>query len=276
MAGAFASPKLLKVGVPKPDRLAFNKANGFLAVGSSEENVAVVLDLTDGSEVARIGKEVRLRDIPTFAFFQDKLLAIRHEPEGACVLFDVRRRAFETVYAPAGAYPQGATIDPTGKLLAVGFERRLVLYDLKKRKVRWQLETRTDGSCSRPTFSPGGRFVAGDFMMHGSGGFVIVWGTADGKRWRTLEVSGIDPVLAFRGDSTALVVGEDGLNLYEADKGDEPVATFHKPAYPEAVTFRDGGKAVAAVGNGDGLVVVDLATGKEKRVVDRPGGYEIG
>src|SRR5262245_50389711 len=174
MAGAFASPKLLKVGVPKPDRLAFNKANGLLAVGSSEENVAVVLDLADGSEVARIGKEVRLRDIPTFEFFEDKLLAIRHKPEGACIFFDVHRCTVETVYAPEGAYPQGAAIDPNGRLMAVGFESSLVLYDLKKREVRWTRRTSITGSSSRPAFSQRGRYVAGDFMMHRSDGVVIV------------------------------------------------------------------------------------------------------
>src|SRR5262245_52086012 len=121
MTEALSSPRLLKVELPKPDRLAFNEANGLLAVGSSEENIAVILDLTDGSEVARIGNEVRLRDIPTFDFFEDKLLAIRHKPEGACVLFNVHRRTFETVYAPEGEYPQGAAIDPTGRLMAVGF-----------------------------------------------------------------------------------------------------------------------------------------------------------
>lgn len=276
MSKVVASPRLLKVDVPEPDRLAFNAANRLLAVGSSEENVAVILDLADGHEVARVREEVRLRDMWTFEFFEDKLLAIRHKPDGACVFFDVHQRKVETVYAANGRYPQGAAIDPTGRLLAVGFASRLVLYDLKKREARWERDTCVDGTCSRPAFSPGGRYVAGDFMMGSSGGLIIVWDTADGKRWRTLEVSGIDPVVAFRGDTTSFVVGEDGLGLYEPGQGDEPVATFQKPAYPEAVSFRDGGKTLAAVGNGGGLVVIDLETGREKRVVNRTGGREIG
>jgi hypothetical protein len=267
---------LLKVALPKPDRLAFNAANSLLAVGSSEEDVAVILDLADGREVARVSKEVRLRDLWTFEFFEDKLLAIRHKPEGACVFFDVHKRALETVYAPKGQYPQGATIDPTGRFLAVGFARALTLFDLKKKEVRWRRETCIDGSSSRPAFSPGGRYVAGDFMMYKSGGVIIVWSTADGKRWRTLEVSGSDPVLAFRGDTTAFVVGEDGLKLYQPDRGDEPVATFRKPASPEAVAFRDGGKTLASVGNKEGLVAIDVATGRTKREVARPDGREIG
>jgi WD40 repeat protein len=276
VADPFASPKLLKVDVPDPDRLAFNAANSLLAVGSSQENVVVILDLADGREVARVSKEVRLRDMWTFEIFEDKLLAIRHKPEGACLLFDIHRRAFETVYAPKGRYPQGATIDPTGRLLAVGFERRLVLYDLKKREVRWERGTVVDGSVSRPAFSPGGRYVAGDFMMHPSGGFIIVWDTANGKRWQTLEVSGIDPVVAFRGDTVSLAIGENGVKLYELAQGDDPVAKFPKPAYPDAVAFRDKGKTLVAVGHRDGLVVIDLATGREKRTVDRPSGREVG
>ncbi len=276
MVDVFASPKLLKVGVPQPDRLAFNKANTLLAVGSSEENVAVILDLADGREVARIGDGVRFRDILTFELFEDKLLAVRHQPQGACVLFDVHRREVEEIYAPDGAYPLGASIDPTGQFMAVGFERRLVLFDLKKREVRRSLRTDIDGEVSRPAFSPGGRYVAGNFMFYSSGGVVIVWDTTDGKRCRTLEVSGNDPVLAFRGDTTSLAVGVDGLKLYEPDRGDEPVATFPKPTYPAAVSFRDRGKVLAAVGWQDGLVVIDLVAGKEQRVVDRPGGREIG
>ena len=113
-------------------------------------------------------------------------------------------------------------------------------------------------------------------MKSRSGGFIIVWDTADGKRWRTLEVSGIDPVVAFRGDTVSLAVGEDGLELYEPAQGDEPVARFPKPAYPEAVAFRDEGKTLVAVGYKEGLVAIDLTTGQEKRTVARPDGHEIG
>ncbi len=277
MAEPFASPKLFKVDVSEPDRLAFNAANSLLAVGASEANVAVVLDLADGHEVARLGDEVRLRDMRTFQFFEDKLLGVRHKPDGACVFYDVHRRAVEMVYASKGRYPQGAAVDPTGRLLAVGFTSSLVLYDLKERKVRWERDTRVDGAPQSPAFSPGGRYVAADFMYMKSGGFLIVWDTADGKRWRALEMFGqFDPVVAFRGEALAFALGGNGVRLYEPDQGDESVAAFGKPEYPTAVAFRDAGNTLVAVGDRDGLVEIDLATRKEKRVIDRPGGHEVG
>jgi hypothetical protein len=265
------SPKLLTVNVSDPDRFAFNAANTLLAVGSRDD-VGVVLDLADGREVAR-AEGVALRDLEAFEFFGDKLLAIRN---GACVFFDVRRGEFETVFAPDGQYPQSATIDPTGRLLAVGVERGLILYDLHRHSVHRKLETDVRGAPLHPAFSPGGRFVAADFITEAYGDFLIMWDT-DGKRWRTLEiVSQSEPVVAFRGDTPAFVLGQNGLALYEPGIGDKPVVSFSRPTYPAAVAFRDRNRTLAAVGYQEGLVVLDAATGKVQQTIDRPDGREIG
>jgi len=265
-------PKLLTVDVVDPQRFAFNAANTLLAVGSRDEDVAVILDLADGRERARV-EGIQLSDLEAFEFSGDKLLAIR---DGTCVFYDVRRGEFETVFTPDGLHPQSATVDPTGRLMAVGVEQGLILYDLQKRKVRRRLGTYIDGAPLNPGFSPGGRFVAADFITEAYGDFLLVWDTADGKRWRTLEISSGDLVVAFRGDTLSFVLGQNGLDLYEPDQGDEPVARYPKPDYPEAVAFRDGGKTLAAVGYKDGLVMIDVATGRVKQAVDRPDGREIG
>jgi hypothetical protein len=266
------SPRLLTVAVPDPQRFAFNVANTLLAVGSRDGDVGVILDLADGREVAR-AEGIHLRDLEAFEFLGDKLLAIR---DGACVLFDLAAGEFETLFAP-DEYPQCATTDPTGRLLAVGVERALILYDLQKQEVRCRLETRVDGAPLNPCFSPGGRLVAGDFLSGRGGGFLLVWDTTYGKRWRTLELTSQgEVVVAFGGDTTAFVIGQNGLDLYEPDQGDEPVTRYPQPSYPTALTFRDGGKTLAAVGHGGGLVELDVASGRVKRAVDRPGDREVG
>jgi hypothetical protein len=266
------SPKRLTVGVPKAEKFAFNAANTLLAVGSRDREVAVVLDLADGHEVARV-EGIKLQDLEAFEFFGDKLLAIRGRE---CVFYDVPRGEFETVFAPEGLVPQSATIDPTGRLLAVGVDQGLILYNLHKREVHRRLETTVRGAPLFPGFSPGGRFVAADFITEAYGDFLIVWDTADGKRWRTIEIlSQGHPVVAFRGDTRTFILGQNGLNLYEPDQGDEPVACFPNPEYPNALTFRDGGKTLAAVGWREGLVVIDLATGTVTQTVDQPDGRQI-
>jgi hypothetical protein len=267
------SPKLLTADVPDPERFAFNAANTLLAVGSRDGDIGVVLDLADGREVAR-AEGIQVRDREAFEFFGERLLAIR---DRECVFYDVRRGEFETVFAPDGLYPQSATIDPTGRLLAVGVHQGLILYDLHKRDVHRQLGTSVGGAPLHPGFSPGGRLVAADFITEAHGDFLIVWDTADGRRWRTLEITSQgDPVVAFRGDTPAFVLGQNGLNLYEPDQGDEPVAHYPRPTYPAAVAFRDENKTLAAVGYRDGLVVMDAATGRVKQAVDRPDGRELG
>jgi hypothetical protein len=267
-------PKLLSVAVPDPYHVAFNATNTLLAVGSRDGDAGVILDLADGREVAR-AEGIHLRDLEAFEFFGDKLLAIR---DRACVFYDVRRGKFETVFAADGIYPQSATIDPPGRLLAVGVKRGLILYDLEKRAVGRRLETSVAGAPLFPAFSPGGRFVAADFITEAYGDFLVVWDTADGKRWRTLEiVSQGDPVVAFRGDTPALVLGQNGLNLYEPGQGDEPVAHYPRPMYPQALAFLDGNRTLAAVGGSkEGLVVLSAATGRVKRAIDRPEGREVG
>jgi hypothetical protein len=265
-------PKLLTIDVPELRLFAFNAANTLLAVGSDEDR-AVAFELADGHEVARIDR-LRLSDLNTFEFFGDKLLAIRKR---ACVFFDVRRGEFEEVFG-AEEGVSGATIDPTGRLLAVGLDRALILYDLRERAVRHHLRSGViDGAPVSPCFSPGGRYVAADFKGGDAGGFVLVWDTTDGRRWRTLDIAGQgDMVAAFRGDTPAFVYGSNGgLDLYEPDRGDEPAASFNNPVYPLAAAFRDGGRTLAAVGYEEALVVIDVATGRVIRSVDRPDGRQV-
>jgi hypothetical protein len=118
--------------------------------------------------------------------------------------------------------------------------------------------------------------VAADFITEAHGDFLLVWDTSDGKRWRSLEISSQDLVVAFRGDTLTFVLGQNGLDLYEPDRGDEPAAHYPRPSYPEAVAFRDGGKTLAAVGYQEGLVVINVATGRVKRAVARPEGRAVG
>ncbi len=266
---ATPTTKLFAVDVPDPQRFAFNAANTLLAVGGRDDGRSVVLDLADGRQVARAEGICPEQ----FEFVEDQLLALR---AGRCALFDPRRGEFETLFAPP-SHPSCATVDPTGRLLAVGVNQGLILYDLHRREVRQRLETSVDGAPLRPAFSSGGRYIAADFITEAYGDFLIVWGTEDGKRWRTIEiVSQSEPVVAFRGDSLAFALGQNGLRLYEPDQGDEPVASYPRPAYPSAVAFRDQGKTLVAVGYLDGLVEIDTATGRERRVVDRPDGKEVG
>jgi hypothetical protein len=260
---------LLPVDLAEPSQFAFNQANTLLAVGADTE--AVVLDLADGRAVAR----VEGIDSDQFEFLGDRLLVLLG---GECALFDPHRREFETLFTPP-SHPSCVTVDPTGRLLAVGVSRGLVLYDLGKREVTRRVETFViDGAPWSPCFSPGGRFVAVDFLRERTGGFLVVWDATDGRRWLTHEITGQgDVVVAFRGDTLAFAFGQSaGLELYEPERGDDPVAAFSPPTYPAAAAFRDGGKTLVAVGYRDGLVEIDVATGRQRRVVDRPGGREVG
>ena len=270
MADEWNSPRLFTVGLREPDRIAFNSDNNLLAVGASETNRVVVLDLADGREVARI-EGARLNGLRAFEFSRNKLLLLRDE---ACVFYDVHRRTFEPIFTPT-SHPQSATIDPAGRLLAVGVTSGLILFDLEKTKVRWRRETSLEAAPQNPAFSPGGKFVAGDFTPSKSGGFILVWDTAHGRRWRTVETGKVDPIVAFRGDTLSFVVGEDGLDLYEPNRGDEPVTRYPNPEFPRAAAFRDTGKLLAAVGYKDGLIVFDTTTGRPIKAINRPDGREI-
>lgn len=270
-----SAPKLFKVDVPDPEVFGFNTANTLLAVGGRDGDFAVILDLADGREVSRVDG-IRFGISDAFEFVGDWLLATR---DGSVVLHDPHRRVIDEVFRPDGLYALRVTAAPGGRLLAIGVNRGLILYDLDRRAVQWHLRTHIDNIPTRTAFSPGGRYVAADFRPERHGpSFLLVWDTTDGQRRRTLELGPTDSqaVVAFRDDGRVVVVGQDGLTRYEFDRGDEPVTRYPRPGLPQAVTLRDDGRSLAATGYGDGLVVMDVATGEVIRAVDRPGGRVVG
>lgn len=270
-----STPKLLTVDVADPEVFGFNAANTLLAVGERDGDSAVILDLAGGREVDRVGG-IRFGTPDTLEFVGDRLLATR---AGAVILHDPHRRVTDEVFRPDGLYALRVTAAPGGRLLAVGVNRGLILYDLDQRAVRWHLRTHIDNIPTRTAFSPGGRYVAADFRPERHGpSFLLVWDATAGQRWRTLELGPTDSpaVVAFRDDGPTVVVGQDGLTRYDLDRGDEPVTRYPRPGLPQAVTFRDDGRSLAATGYGDGLVVMDVTTGEVTWAMDRPGGRVVG
>jgi hypothetical protein len=255
-----------------PNRLAFDGQSTRLAAACRECDYAVVLELPTGREVARVSG-IALADLNAFEFFGEGLLAIRQDKVVRC---DLREGTFTTVWAEQGVYPQSATLVPDGRLLAIGVQGGLILYDLQNKQTR-RLNSRADAAPYHPVFSPGGLYVAADLFDYGGPDFIVVWDTRSGRRCRTFEV-GFDYLgaMAFRGDTLALAVGQSDIDLYEPDQGEEPAKTYSVSGEPEAMQFRDGGATLAVVGYGEGLTLLETSTGRVLRRAGPPGNRKVG
>jgi hypothetical protein len=262
--------RVLATDLPeRPEHLAFHARGTWLAAACEEADYAVVLDITTGREFARV-TEVTLMAGTTFEFFGDRLLAI-WDGVVLCNPIDGSR---ETLWIEDGVYPKSATLSPEGRLLAIGVRGGLILYDLARKQSR-RLETYLDGVPSRPTFSPGGRYVAADFFPYGGPCEIIVWDARDGRRWRTFPAGRSLATVAFRGDTLTLAIGQSGFAMYEPDQGEEPTAIYELGEMPCAMQFRGDGQ-LAATCYGKGLILLETSTGQVLCRVGSPGNREVG
>jgi hypothetical protein len=254
--------------------LAFDPSGTRFAVAhATDEEVdhVLVFDLPTGRTVARLPD---LNYVCSLEFLStDVLLVVSWY---RCFLIDLRGGQRDQVWPVENGCAYGATVSADGRILAVGDNDDLVLYDLADRKVLRRLAALSYIAPRDPVFSPGGRYVA-TYMVHNTWGYLIaVWDARDGRRQRVFETGQCSRPLAFHGDTLTLAVdGGPGVLLYEPDGGEEPTAELSINGGASAVRFRDRGRTLEVLAGGGDILYLEARTGQVVRQVQPPAGRKL-
>jgi hypothetical protein len=263
---------LLATDVPGPDAedhvFAFDAEGTRLAVGWHKADHVLVFNPRSGREVAR------LADLPAVTGLQFLSSNVLLVTQRDCCLRCGIRQGDRKQLTEEGHWIAGIAVSPDGRVVALGENEFLVLYDAARWRVRQRLARFAwSGSPHYIVFSSGGSYVASSVCMDKQD-FIVVWDAQNGRRQRTFEVGQGARPLAFRKDTLTLAVDGGGVNgrllLYKADEGEEPPRTYELEDYANAVQFRDRGRMLAVLLDGGGMVFLETETGQVQRRIPPP------
>jgi hypothetical protein len=271
---------LLATDFPDPEDadhvLAFNAAGTRLAAGCDRGAKHVyVFDPRSGREVARPGD---LEGVTGLAFLAPEVLLIVHL--GRCLRCDLRKDRREQLWPEDASHVPGqipwswlsAAVSPDRRTVALGAGEELILYDAIKRRVRRRLTSLQDYFSPRHiVFSAGGRYVAARVSAGDRGPWlIVVWDAHSGRRQRTFQAGDFARPLAFRDDTLTLAVEDHGLQLYEADQGEEPAVRSAVGSWVTAVQFGPRGPMLTALLDNGTCLRVRRRTGEVVHSVAPP------
>jgi hypothetical protein len=253
-----------------------------LALNPRGTRVAISWEGADSVQVidARTGRAVRsftgLDYVHGVAFLSATVLLVTTDK--GCVRFDLARSGRKVLLSESGLGSINA--GPNGRIVALGVERGLVLYDTRKGQVLHRLKTDLADRTSDPVmgrraaFSAGGRYVAallteGYYRAY----LVVIWEVRTGRRQRVFDA--LAHALAFRDDTLSLAVADDWgyLKVYEPDQGEEPAVEFK---YKEvdylarAMRFQAGGRTLEILLDKGSVIRVVARTGRVQGQTEPP------
>jgi hypothetical protein len=195
-----------------------------------------------------------------------------------CFRCDLRRGGRDVLSSES--WPAGNNLNPTGRIVALGVDSGLVLYDARKGEVLRQLRTDlaiggpdpAKGRCA--AFSAGGRYVAAALRsVYDHWYLVVVWEVRTGRRQRVFDT--IAHALAFRDDTLSLALADDWghINIYEPDQGEEPAVQFKVEYTARALQYQAGGRTLTVLLHKGSVIQFEGDTGRILRRKE-PTGHE--
>jgi hypothetical protein len=271
-AAAVGAGLFVPVVLP-PERhrlLALNPRGTRLAVSYNESDSVQVFDARTGREVTRCSGFKRLVGVEFLS--AEVLLATAAD---GCFRCDLRRGRRDVLSAES--WPAGTTVNPKGRMVALGVDSGLILYDARTGKMLRRL--RTDlarggpdparGRCA--AFSADGRYVAAALRSaYDHWYLVVVWEIQTRRRQRVFDT--IAHALAFRDDTLSLALADDWghINIYEPDQGEEPAVQFKVESLARALQFQAGGRLLTALLDKGTVIQFEGDTGRILRRQEPP------
>jgi eukaryotic-like serine/threonine-protein kinase len=262
--------------------------NAVLEIPGHSGEVFGVAISPDGTLLASAGQggTVFLWDFRTgeekrrFAGHEDASRALAFHPDGRRLasggadrmvkLWDVLTGDEIRRFRAAEGRIDGLAFNPDGTRLATGSRDRSV-------KV-WDVETGAETASYRGhlapvfavAFSPDGHLLA----SAGQDAVVKVWNATDGPGSRVLSSSNRGPLrgsvaAASLGSVVALAGAEQGLILFDATSGGEQAVRFGAVLEPHSLCIDVSGRHLAAVDQSGAARVWEIASGRERLVIQR-------
>jgi WD40 repeat protein len=246
--------------------LALGPRGTCLAVSCERSDEVQVWEPRSGREVTRC---MGFQHVSGIEFLSTEVLLVT--TWHGCFRCDLRRGEREALVSEG--WLTRTTVSPNGRLLAIGVQGGIDLYDVRKRKVLHRLSTaftyRPIGT--RAAFSAGGRYVAAELSDENYQPILVgVWDAHSGSRQRIFDTEA--HALAFRGDTLALAVADDHgrILLYEPDQGETPAKELPVQGVGRELQFRDEGRTLAVVLDNGEFVQFETETGRVLRRILPP------
>jgi hypothetical protein len=251
--------------------LALNPRGTRLAVSHDESDSVQIFDARSGREVTRCSGFQRLAGVEFLS--AEILLVTAADGFFRC---DLRRGQRDMFVAES--WPASTTVSPDGRMVALGVDHGIILYDTRKGEVLRRLGTDLASGVRDPAkgrcaaFSTGGRYVAAALRStYDHWYLVVVWEIQTGRRQRIFDT--IAHALAFRDDTLSLALADDWahINIYEPDQGEEPAVQFQVEHTPRALQFQAGGQTLAVLLSKGSVIQLEEGTGRILRRTEPPG-----
>jgi WD40 repeat protein len=261
---------------PERERLlALNPRGTRLAVSCDVYDFVQVFDARTGREVTRCEGFRRIADVE---FLSAEMLLVT--ASDGCFCCDLRRGKRDVLSSES--WPSGTTVSPNGRMVALGVDYGLILYDARTRAVLRPLKTDfawggpdpAKGRCT--AFSPGGRYVASALRStYDHWYLVVVWELQTGRRQRIFDT--IAHALAFRDDTLSLALADDWghINIYERDQGEEPAAQFDVEYGACAMQYQADGRTLAVLLNKGSVIHFAAPMGRILRRKEPPTHHQL-
>jgi WD40 repeat protein len=258
---------------PEVNRLlAFNPRGNRLAVSHMFADQVQVFDTQSGAPLTCLKGLTRVSGVQ---FLSAEVLLVA--AFGGCYRCNLRGGGRDLLTDKG--WQTAVALSPDGRLLALGEQRGLVLFDLAhQRDVGWfGVHFNAEHGVFCAGFSPGGRYLAADLHVGGrAGGIVGVWDLQTNRRQRLFDTRGY--AFAFRGDTLTLAVSAASghVEIYEPDQGEEVARRLSFDYHvPHAMQSRDWDCSLAMLLEGGEFVQVDWDSGEVQRRIPAAGGHKF-
>lgn len=265
-------PRPFPEGPDEDPLLALSPRGDRIAVSHQFADHVQTFDTRSGKPLARLDGFTRVSGV---LFLSAEVLLVT--AFGGAYRCDLRRGSRDLLSDKG--WQTGVGLSPDGRMLAIGVQWGMLLYDLAKGEVLRQVGVVYDPSHVgyRAAFSACGRYAAAALYGDRSTPIVAIWEVSTGRRQRVYDTLG--RALAFRGDTLTLAVSADSgyVEVYEPDQGEALARQFSfQYRTPRAMESRDEDRTLAMLLEGGEFVQIDWDTGEVLRQLPPPAGHKVG